>query len=145
MDDRIFSITVQFPRMLLAELYTHRTLDIKITVPCFNLVFDEPFIPKFGINRPGMSTTEELSNDALEYVSERWIDVYDELSEHKTNLDILLTPFITDVVIITGTEKAFNDFFELRCGEPYKTMGAQIDFMLIANRMRDSLEQAKNV
>ena len=145
MSERKFSVTVEFPRMILAELYTHRTLDIEIISPCYNMVFDEPFIPKFGINRSGMSTTEELSNDALEYVSERWIDVYDELSEHKTNLDILLTPFITDVVTITGTEKAFNDFFALRSGEPYKTMGAQIDFMLIANNMRESLEQVKNV
>lgn len=145
MREKKFSITVEFPRMILAELYTHRTLDIEIISPCYNLVFYEPFIPEFGINRAGMSTTEELDDDELEYVTKEWIEVYDKLSKYETNLDILLTPFITDIVTIRGTEKAFNDFFELRCGTPFKSIGAQVDFMIIANGMRDTLEQAKNV
>lgn len=128
--DRLTTMEFSFPRLALADFNTHRVLSrngsSSRAMPVWKkikAVFDEPFVPEtFGKNRPGMQSTENLSeaeNDAAELV---WrvacqnaiesAQMLESLGVHKQWANRVLEPFAWHVGIVSSTE--WDNLFGLR-------------------------------
>ena len=129
--NRITSLVVVIPRIVLAELNTHRALSKNSAssraIPfkkMLNLVQEEPFIPlAFQKDHKGMQGTEYFTEIANKNnCINMWLDARDkavasakELSEFGVTKQLcnrLLEPFIYHTVLITGTE--WENFMALR-------------------------------
>lgn len=129
--DRITTFIVEFPRMILAELNTHRmfsrnsassrALPFKKMV---KMVEENPFIPiAWQKDHKGMQGTEYISD--VNILKEDWILSsksaiqnaidFNEAGVTKQLCNRLLEPFMMHKVLITATE--FENFFKLRCSQ----------------------------
>ena len=127
---RLTTLSVEIPRIVLAELNTHRVFSRNSAssraIPVEKMiarVVDDPFIPDaWGRNRPGMQATEDLSPDEAEAARADWLAARDaavdatrrlmERGVHKQIVNRLIEPFLWTTVIITATE--WDNFFSLR-------------------------------
>jgi thymidylate synthase ThyX len=127
---RITTFELTFPRYLLAELNTHKTLAKSCAssraIPVskrIQMVEDHPFIPSiFGLNRPGMQATETLSDEETAQAREAWkasiadaikhARIHEQLKVHKQQANRILEPYVYVTDVVTGTE--WSNFFWLR-------------------------------
>lgn len=129
---RLTSMVITIPRMILAELNTHRMLSKNTSssraIPfkkMVEIVDNNPFIPiAWQEEHKGMQGTKYIQDTnniaTLEY---SWIKAKNEAVKYAKTLSILgvtkqlcnrlLEPFMWCTVLITGTE--WENFFSLRC------------------------------
>lgn len=127
---RLTTFVVTMPRIVLAELNTHRMLTKSSAssraIPVEKQIArikEDPFIPIYwGKNQKGMQAELELTRDEALAAEEEWLKARDqaiaaaerllEIGVHKQITSRLLEPFMWHTVIITGTE--WSNFFHLR-------------------------------
>lgn len=127
---RLTSFEVTMPRIVLAELNTHRKLSRNSAssraIPVEKMLKrteEDPFIPIYwGKNQKGMSADEEIDGDKEIAATNAWLDALKysrnevrnliELGVHKQIANRLLEPWLFHTVIITASELA--NFFNLR-------------------------------
>lgn len=146
-DIRLTTFEVSFPRFILAEFNTHRMLSRNFAsnraIPVKKIItniLNDPMIPCFGGNNPGMQSTTELTSLQQEKAKELWlsalennISIVKKLSAeypnvHKQWANRLLEPFSWVTGIVSATDWA--NFFALR-DHP----DAQPEFQIIAKLM----------
>ncbi len=125
---RITTMQLTLPRIMLAELNTHRTLSRNSAssraIPIETMlekVNADPFVPFYwGKKQKGMQADEELNDKEKEVAEVFWregltkaVDTVNKMNGigiHKQLTNRLLEPFLFHTVIVTGTEweNAFN-------------------------------------
>lgn len=132
--NRLTTLQVTFPRIILAELNTHRALSKNSAssraIPFSKMVksiTENPFIPiAFQKEHSGMQGTEyitdplQLTNALLSWQNAKCksIDYAKELTftgVTKQLCNRLLEPFMYHTVLISGTDEGWENFFNLRC------------------------------
>ena len=134
---RLTTFVIVFPRIILAELNTHRCFSrnsassrAKPITTMLKEVLDNPFIPKrFMKQHSGMQGEEYFEGEFDVKARERWLLARDRAVESATSLlkldgihDVtkqlvnrLIEPFLYHEVIISGTD--WSNFFALRCND----------------------------
>ncbi len=128
--NRLTTMLITFPRIILSELNTHRMLSKNSassraipTHKLLKMVEENPFIPiAWQKEHKGMQGTEYLSEAESRACKYEWLATRDETTiQVKKLLEIgctkqianrLLEPFMWHTVLITATE--FSNFFALR-------------------------------
>lgn len=144
---RLTTVQATMPRIILAELNTHRVMSrgsaSSRAIPVekrIQAVLDNPFVPAaFGANQKGMQAGADLDEDVNERSRLEWLTARNnavdsarflaEWGVHKQWANRLLEPFSWTTVVITATE--WENFFNLRCSSM-----AQPEIREIAERMR---------
>ena len=127
--DRLTSLLITFPRIILSEVNTHRMLSKNTSssraIP-FNkmleAVQENPFIPiAWQKDHKGMQGNEYLTGNLTEY---NWLKARDKAVEQAKilhGLDVtkqlcnrLLEPFMWTTMLITGSKEGWDNFFNLR-------------------------------
>ena len=152
--DRLTTMEVTFPRMVLAEFNTTRVFSRNSAssraIPVekqLQRIMDDPFIPVWwGRNQSGMQADHELGGYDLEQARAEWLVARDsavnhvqrllELGLHKQITNRLLEPFMWHTVIVTATE--WSNFFALRANPM-----AQPEIRVIAEMMRDLYDESE--
>ena len=138
--DRLISVLCTFPRIILAEVNTHRMLSKNTSssraIPLKKMVEaikNDPFIPiAWQKEHTGMQgyeyftekiNTENTDIGDLKYA---WLEARDYAVKQATWLNKvgvtkqlcnrLLEPFMWTTMLITGSKEGWDNFFELRCG-----------------------------
>ncbi|MGB8966725.1 MAG: FAD-dependent thymidylate synthase [Candidatus Cybelea sp.] len=150
---RLTTLEVTFPRFVLAEFNTHRSLSRNSAssraVPTSKLIErtqSDPALPlEWGRNKAGMSASDVLDGESTEEAKRVWLAARDdavaharrllELNVHKQELNRILEPFLWHTVIVTATE--WENFFELRCAP-----NAQPEIRAAALLMREVIERS---
>lgn len=126
---RLTTFVLRFPRIVLAELNTHRVLSKNSAssraIPFEKMVssvLKDPFIPiKFQKDHKGMQGTEYFEGQEHEDCVTDWLIARDAAVKAATSFKYpvtkqlrnrLLEPFMWHTVILTGTD--FENFFALR-------------------------------
>lgn len=144
--NRFTIFEIQYPRIIMAEVNTHRMLS-KVSassraIPInkqIEKVKTNPFIPSYlGKNKSGMQASEELDDESILKFKREWLSLADEacntarkleaLGVHKQITNRVLEPFSYVKTLIAGTE--FANLFKLRAHKD-----AQPEFMLLASKM----------
>lgn len=137
--NRLTSLLITFPRIILAEINTHRMLSKNTSssraIP-FNkmveAVQNNPFIPiAWQKEHKGMQGSEYITDfQAIESKNRDWITAskwaisqagklhFDEYGMGRVTKQLcnrLLEPFMWTTMLITGSKEAWQNFFELRC------------------------------
>ena len=146
---RIITFEATFPRCILAELNTHRTLSRNSAssraIPVakqIEKVLADPFIPvHWGKNQKGMQADVELTPEEQAVARAIWLDARDmaaaktqrlaALAVHKQIANRLLEPFMWHTAIITATERV--NFYNLRTDG-----AAEPHFQILASMMCDA-------
>lgn len=134
--NRLTSVLCTFPRIILAEVNTHRMLSKNTSssraIPFEKMVKaveDNPFIPiAWQKDHKGMQGSEYLSteyNHSGEHAIYSWLEARNqairlvktmkELEVTKQLCNRLLEPFMWTTMLITGSEEGWENFFNLRC------------------------------
>lgn len=149
-EDRLTSFVITLPRIVLAELNTHRALSRNSAssraIPFEKMVercYSNPFSPlAFQKAHSGMQGSEEFN--AVETVALRheWdlarnkaviaARKLDEKGVTKQICNRLLEPFMWHTVIITGSEPGWHNFFALRAHEAAEIHIQQAAFMMLS-------------
>ena len=134
-EDELISVLCTFPRVILAEVNTHRMLSKNTSssraIP-FNkmveAVQNDPFIPiAWQKEHKGMQGSEYITEDV--YIKEaiaNWLASRDNAIKQAEYLNKtcqvtkqlcnrLLEPFMWTTMLITGSKEGWDNFFELRC------------------------------
>ena len=133
--DRLTSLLITFPRILLSEINTHRMLSKNTSssraIPfkkMVEVVLNNPFIPiAWQKEHKGMQGNEYFTT--LEQVESRggiWLRARDKAIQQAETLNglggvtkqlcnRLLEPFMWTTMLITGSREGWQNFFELRC------------------------------
>jgi hypothetical protein len=132
--DELISVLATFPRIILAEVNTHRMLSKNTSssraIP-FNKMIEtiqnDPFIPiAWQKEHKGMQGTEYFTNSVdLAAMEANWLLARDRavssawwLNEGKLTKQLcnrLLEPFMWTTMLITGPKSGWDNFFNLRC------------------------------
>ena len=131
--DRLISILATFPRIILAEVNTHRMLSKNTSssraIPFEKMVEavqNNPFIPiAWQKHHSGMQGIEYFTDEKDIYrVEQVWrdarrraIDVAKDLHSSKVTKQLcnrLLEPFMWTTMLITGPKSGWDNFFNLR-------------------------------
>lgn len=147
--DELISVLATFPRIILAEVNTHRMLSKNTSssraIP-FNKMVDtikeDPFIPiAWQKAHSGMQGTDYVENkDMIKWNIEMWETARDNAIKFATELtecDVtkqlanrLLEPFMWTTMLITGSKEGWNNFFNLRCPSyTFHTEESEKDFI----------------
>ena len=132
--DELISVLCTFPRIILAEVNTHRMLSKNTSssraIP-FNkmveAVQENPFIPiAWQKDHKGMQGTEYLADRKHENAVYEWLKARDYAVKQarmmnndgvtKQLCNRLLEPFMWTTMLITGSKEGWDNFFNLRCG-----------------------------
>lgn len=143
---RVTTFELDYPRYIHAEVMTHRVFSRNAqssrAVPVSSMVnnnenFVKPLV--YGANKSGMSSSEELKDEALEFVKLTWDNaahdafnyskVLSECGLHKQWANRITEPFSHIKVIVTSTE--YDNFFWLRCDPE----AAQPEIVTLADKM----------
>lgn len=130
--DRLTSLLITFPRMILAEVNTHRMLSKNTAssraIPFKKMVEsvqNDPFIPiAWQMDHRGMQGN--VYNTDIFPLKETWLEARDQAIGHADYLNSitgitkqlcnrLLEPFMWTTMLITGSKEGWENFFELRC------------------------------
>jgi thymidylate synthase ThyX len=146
---RIVSMQLTYPRIILAELNTHRAFSRSTAssraIPFQKMaqaVSDNPFYPvQMGQNQKGMKAKMEIDPEKMEFARAGWergsieclryADALHQLGVHKQVVNRMLEPWTYVTSIVTSTE--WNNFFALRAHED-----AQPEFQVLAYRMLEA-------
>lgn len=146
--DELISVLATFPRIILAEVNTHRMLS-KNTSSSRAIPFEKmveavqtnPFIPiAWQKHHSGMQGIEYFTDEKdiyrYFYVEQVWrdarrraIDVAKDLHSSKVTKQLcnrLLEPFMWTTMLITGSREGWDNFFNLRCPKYEYKLGAEI-------------------
>lgn len=147
---RLTTVEATFPRIILAELNTHRMLSRNSAssraIPIekrIKAVRANPFVPAaFGMNKRGMQAGEPVQGWRAKVARWAWLTaaytacffawVFSKLGIHKQWANRLLEPFSWHTAIISATE--WENFFNLRCHPD-----AQPEIQTIARMIRDAM------
>ena len=134
-EDELISVLCTFPRIILAEVNTHRMLSKNTSssraIP-FNKMVEavqsNPFIPiAWQKEHTGMQGYEYLVDEEdIEYAIGTWLHQKDRAIEDAKILNSganvtkqlcnrLLEPFMWTTMLITGSREGWDNFFNLRC------------------------------
>ena len=134
-NDELISVLATFPRIILAEVNTHRMLSKNTSssraIP-FNKMLEaiqnDPFIPiAWQKDHKGMQGNEyhtnqsiDLSNIELNWLKARDVAIQQAelLNKHDVTKQLcnrLLEPFMWTTMLITGPKSGWDNFFNLRC------------------------------
>ena len=133
--DRLTSLLITFPRILLSEINTHRMLSKNTSssraIPFKKMVEavqENPFIPiAWQKEHTGMQGSEYLVDEEdVEYAIGTWLHQRDRAIEDAKILNSgggvtkqlcnrLLEPFMWTTMLITGSKEGWDNFFKLRC------------------------------
>lgn len=145
---RLTTFQLVYPRMVHAELMTHRVFSRNASssraIPVAKIiqqVIDNPAMPVYwGKNQKGMQAREELTGEALEKAKAVWLRARDKAVEqarqlvdldlHKQIANRILEPWHHIHVVVTATD--FDNFFALRCHPD-----AQPEIKVLAEQMAD--------
>lgn len=147
----IHSFQLYFPRMILAELNTHRMLAKSTSssraIPVEKIIErikKDPARPLWTENKPGMQGTPACDYH-VEKADAAWDKARDDavyhahvlmdLGIHKQDANRLLEPWVHVDTIITGTE--WDNFFKLRCHKDAAPL-----MQSLAMAIRDTMGQA---
>lgn len=133
--DELISVLCTFPRIILAEVNTHRMLSKNTSssraIP-FNkmveAVQENPFIPiAWQKHHSGMQGNDYITGDYdIAMAQTRWLRARDEAINNAQILNSevigvtkqlcnrLLEPFMWTTMLITGNRESWNNFFNLR-------------------------------
>lgn len=131
--DRLTSVLVTMPRIILSEMNTHRMLSKNTSssraIP-FNKMIESvqnnPFIPiAWQKDHKGMQGTEYHVGRKHENAVYEWLKARDYAVKQASMMNNdgitkqlcnrLLEPFMWTTVLITGGKEGWNNFFNLRC------------------------------
>jgi thymidylate synthase ThyX len=132
--DELISVLCTFPRIILAEVNTHRMLSKNTSssraIPFKKMVEsvqNDPFIPiAWQKAHSGMQGTEYITeeNDSWE-AKALWLRARNKAVLEATNLNNLgvtkqltnrlLEPFMWTTMLLTGSKSGWDNFFNLRC------------------------------
>ena len=133
--DELISVLATFPRIILAEVNTHRMLSKNTSssraIPfkkMLETIQSDPFIPiAWQKEHKGMQGTEDFTSLAeINYHQKDWLDARyyaviqaTKMSEigkvTKQLANRLLEPFMWTTMLITGPKSGWDNFFKLRC------------------------------
>ncbi len=136
--DELISLSVTFPRIILAEVNTHRMLSKNTSssraIPFKKMVEavqNDPFIHiAWQKHHSGMQGTEYFTDEkdiswfrmnhlkARDQAVERATDAF-ERGLTKQVVNRYLEPFMWTTMLITGSKEGWNNFFRLRCPQYY--------------------------
>lgn len=151
---RLVTFLVILPRIMLAELNTHRMFSRNSAssraIPVGNQLvsaMDDPFIPIYwGANQPGMQAEAEIDEQKQQQARAIWLKARanamaqaEELAElglHKQIVNRILEPFMWHAVIVTATE--WSNFYALRDNPK-----AQPEIQRAASMMRAAMDASK--
>jgi len=146
MGNRLTTFLVEFPRIVLAELNTHRSLSKNSAssraIPfekMLEMVITNPFIPiRFQKEHKGMQGTEYYEDKEHEQCVEDWLNARDAAVHSASNFEHpvtkqlrnrLLEPFMWHRVIITATD--FENFFALRAHQDAEIHIADLAYKML--------------
>ena len=130
---RLTTMEVVFPRMVLAEFNTHRVFSRNSAssraIPVekqLKKIKEQPFVPEYwGANQSGMQAEAELIAGAKDAALDEWLAARDSavahveklltIGLHKQLANRILEPFMWHTVIVTATE--WSNYFALRANE----------------------------
>lgn len=156
-DVKILTFIGLVPKIILAQINTHRTLSKNAAssraVPFFKNIMniiENPYLPFFTKNKKGMQG--DLVDDKDEYLSylekhvSLFFQVLDFIKEdtdwHKQNINRYVEPFVLVPVVITGNVGiagyAWNQFVHLRASE-----AAQSEIGVVASFVQNYLHDNK--
>lgn len=139
--ERITTMKLIFPRIILAEFNTHRMFNRNSAssraIPfhkMVKMVQEQPFIPiAWQKDHKGMQGSEYLDTLKSHIAKEHWLKARDNaileatlMNRYQVTKQLcnrLLEPFMYHTVLVTATE--WENFFELRCPKyhkPYETI-----------------------
>lgn len=150
---RLTTIEAVFPRIILAELNTHRTfsrnsassraIPVSTTV---GRVVNDPFVPQFGRNQKGMQEGAPFTGEEEKGLRDIWLSARDaavyhakKLSDqgvHKSVCNRLIEPFSWHTCIISSTE--WENFFSQRCSHL-----AEPHMQVLAYAIRNALQESQ--
>ena len=150
---RFQTFLLSFPKCLLAELNTHRSLVRNVgssrAIPVTKLiekVETDPYIPCFTENKKGMSGEYITDSSVIEEATTWWNRALkeaissslwlDDLNIHKQDVNRLLEPFTYINVLVSGTD--FEHLYDLRISDQ-----AQPAFCDIAKEMKALSDESK--
>lgn len=143
---RITTFEVHFPRIILAEVNTHKVIAKSSAssraIPINKRIADimsQPYIPEFGLNQPGMKDAGPVSASTQATAERIWgkaaqaaltaADLLSQLGVHKQYANRLLEPFMYHKAVLTATE--WDNYFNLRAHAD-----AQPEFRVLAELMK---------
>ncbi len=147
--NRLTTMVITYPRIILAELNTHRMLSKSTAssraIPVkkqIEKIKSRPFIPSWiGKNQSGMKANEELDLDGQYDFKQSWMNAsrlmchmaadLEELGVHKQITNRLIEPWSYVTTIVSATD--WVNLFKLRCHKD-----AQPEFMVLAFRMLEA-------
>jgi thymidylate synthase ThyX len=130
--NRIITTQLTFPRCILAEFNTHKSIARNAAssraIPVSKMIKDveeNPFVPiHWGKNQKGMQANEVLERSEAEFCKDLWLEARDnavdtvnqmvEVGLHKQIANRLLEPWMWVTVIATGNMAGWNNFLALR-------------------------------
>ncbi len=155
---RLTSFILRFPRIVLAELNTHRAISKNSAssraIPfekMLEMVKNDPFIPiKFQKDHKGMQGTEYYEGEDHEQCVKDWLKARD--ATVKAALDFkfpitkqlrnrLLEPFMWHTVIATATD--FENFFALRAHVDAEIHIAELAYRMLEEYNKSTPQQLK--
>ena len=134
--DELISVLCTFPRIILAEVNTHRMLSKNTSssraIPFKKMVeavVNDPFIPiAWQKHHSGMQGNDYITRDYdIAMAQTRWLRARDEAINNAQILNSevigvtkqlcnrLLEPFMWTTMLITGSKEGWDNFFNLRC------------------------------
>ena len=132
--DELISVLCTFPRIILAEVNTHRMLSKNTSssraIPFKKMVEavqNNPFIPiAWQKEHKGMQGSEYFTDkEQIEELVEEWLYVRNtsvtqakilhDMKATKQLVNRLLEPFMWTTMLITGSREGWDNFFHLRC------------------------------
>lgn len=145
---RIITAQLTFPRCILAEFNTHKSIARNAAssraIPVKKMldgVKENPFIPiHWGKNQSGMQAFEELAENDRETCRKIWLNSRDiaivaveeliKVGLHKQIANRLLEPWMWVTVIATGNMGAWNNFLALRAHKDAEPHMQKIAYIL---------------
>lgn len=147
---RLSTMHLRYWRPIHSELMTHRVFTRNArssrAVPVATLLSEDLFIPQFGMNRPGMQSTQAATPE----LQQRWSDEWNELADitrsfverwgkegmHKQHANRPLEWFGWIDVLVSSTY--WQNFWELRLDQ-----GAQPELRELAEMMLKTMQNSK--
>ena len=130
--DELISVLCTFPRIILAEVNTHRMLSKNTSssraIPFHKMVKavqENPFIPiAWQKEHTGMQGIEYFIESEAYWNNDKWLNARDNaikvatlLTNDKVTKQLcnrLLEPFMWTTMLITGSKEGWDNFFNLR-------------------------------
>lgn len=168
--DELISVLCTFPRIILAEVNTHRMLSKNTSssraIPFKKMVEavkQNPFIPiAWQKEHKGMQGSEYLSDFNSGLAQEEWLKARDNaiiqatilnkgsklpnaeggLNVTKQLCNRLLEPFMWTTMLITGSKEGWDNFFNLRC--PQYRVGGKGDIRSSTKLYKSKKEAIKD-